>query len=87
LENGDLSHYLYDDSNKISSKQQIKWMIDICSGMAVLAASNIIHRDLATRNCLLSSDFVAKISDFGLSRIADAANEVYSFSHQVPLVK
>lgn len=84
---GDLSNYLYDDTNKISMDQMVKWMIDVCSGMTVLASCNIVHRDLATRNCLLSDDLVAKISDFGLSRIADAANEVFSYSHQVPLVQ
>ena len=30
--------------------------------------SQCVHRDLATRNVLLGEDFVAMVSDFGLSR-------------------
>ena len=35
--------------------------------MHFLEGAGIIHRDLATRNVLLNSDFNAQITDFGLS--------------------
>ncbi|KAK2515404.1 hypothetical protein Q9966_015363 [Columba livia] len=36
--------------------------------MRFLAARNFVHRDLATRNCLVGSGFRVKVADFGMSR-------------------
>uniref|UniRef100_A0A3B3ZFT1 receptor protein-tyrosine kinase n=1 Tax=Periophthalmus magnuspinnatus TaxID=409849 RepID=A0A3B3ZFT1_9GOBI len=40
----------------------------IAAGMAYLSERKFVHRDLATRNCLVGEDMVVKIADFGLSR-------------------
>lgn len=85
MEKGDLSHYLKSDLG-ISEQQKLKWMIGICKGMEHLAKSKIIHRDLAARNCLLDGALNVKVSDFGLSRMADVDNQVYSKSEIGPLV-
>ncbi|XP_078064334.1 high affinity nerve growth factor receptor-like, partial [Mustelus asterias] len=40
----------------------------IASGMVYLASLHFVHRDLATRNCLVGEGMVVKIGDFGMSR-------------------
>ena len=40
----------------------------VCKGMAYLERHNYIHRDLAARNCLVGSENVVKVADFGLAR-------------------
>lgn len=37
-------------------------------GMRYLESKNCIHRDLAARNCLIGTENIVKISDFGMSR-------------------
>ena len=46
----------------------------ICSGMMYLASHGFVHRDLATRNCLITDKLVVKISDFALIQSTEFKN-------------
>ncbi|KAI1301438.1 NT-3 growth factor receptor [Halotydeus destructor] len=42
--------------------------VQIAAGMEYLATQHFVHRDLATRNCLVGEGLIVKIGDFGMSR-------------------
>ncbi|XP_008573554.1 PREDICTED: epithelial discoidin domain-containing receptor 1 isoform X3 [Galeopterus variegatus] len=52
----------------ISYQMLLHVAAQIASGMRYLATLNFVHRDLATRNCLVGENFTIKIADFGMSR-------------------
>jgi len=66
--NGSLSRYI--ESKKTLEKSEIiQFLQGIASGMMHLhQVCKVIHRDLATRNVLLSANNEPKIGDFGMSR-------------------
>ncbi|XP_036338669.1 LOW QUALITY PROTEIN: protein sevenless [Rhagoletis pomonella] len=79
MEGGDLLSYLRDA--RPNSKRHIASLnlldltsmcIDVCNGCSYLEDMHFVHRDLACRNCLVSSNDpskrIVKIGDFGLAR-------------------
>ncbi|KAM3874319.1 muscle, skeletal receptor tyrosine-protein kinase [Diretmus argenteus] len=52
----------------LSCADQLSISKQVAAGMAYLSERKFVHRDLATRNCLVGEEMVVKIADFGLSR-------------------
>uniref|UniRef100_I3K889 receptor protein-tyrosine kinase n=1 Tax=Oreochromis niloticus TaxID=8128 RepID=I3K889_ORENI len=79
MENGDLNMFLSqreiestlthaNNIPSVSLSDLLHMAVQISSGMKYLASLNFVHRDLATRNCLLDRRLTIKIADFGMSR-------------------
>ena len=71
---GDLNMMLSNYKNGMSSKLIRKIFLQINSGLKIMQKKKIAHRDLKPANILFSytndekTDFIVKISDFGLSK-------------------
>ncbi|KAM8827419.1 muscle, skeletal receptor tyrosine-protein kinase [Spinachia spinachia] len=71
LSRGSLSGHSFSselEAGLLSCTEQLSVSKQIAAGMAYLSERKFVHRDLATRNCLVGEDMVVKIADFGLSR-------------------
>ncbi|XP_055073615.2 inactive tyrosine-protein kinase 7a [Misgurnus anguillicaudatus] len=90
---GDLKQYLRvsktkDDKVKVqplSTKQKVSICLQVARGMEHLSNQRFVHKDLAARNCLISSKRQVKVSALGLSK--DVYNSEYYHFRQswIPL--
>ena len=78
-EGGDLNDYII--KNEPELKERFNLMTDMARGVLYLHSQNIVHRDLKPENVLLTNigqRFICKITDFGISRIKEHKQEMFS---------
>ncbi|XP_038066354.1 plexin-A4-like [Patiria miniata] len=68
MANGDLKTYLVKKKQTLATSLLMRFASHAALGMSYLAQHKFVHRDLAARNCMVDSDLLVKIADFGLSR-------------------
>uniref|UniRef100_A0A7E4ZVM7 Tyrosine-protein kinase n=1 Tax=Panagrellus redivivus TaxID=6233 RepID=A0A7E4ZVM7_PANRE len=73
---GSLESHLVKTGDAISNGERLLFITEAARGMNYLQRKNCIHRDLASRNCLIAANGVVKISDFGLSKMVEATAKI-----------
>lgn len=65
---GELRAYLQNNKHRLDLSALLTYAYQLSTALSYLESKKYVHRDIAARNVLVSSDKCVKLADFGLSR-------------------
>ena len=71
-----LTHFLERSPEPLPYHLEVNLCHDVALALAYLHSNGIIHRDLSSNNVLLIAGSRAKVTDFGMSKLVDAAPQM-----------
>ena len=66
----------YADRQRLTVPQRIRLFLEVCDAVYYAHQQLVVHRDLKPRNILVTPEGRAKLLDFGIAKLLDAAQEV-----------
>ena len=85
MAHGNLRDFLMHREQGLSLVDKLYICYQVVCGLEHMVAQNIVHRDIAARNCLVGPNLVVKVADFGLSRSLAMSNYYKKVGGQVPI--
>lgn len=71
VEGSPLDRFIDNENEKLTEKRARQFMLHIAMALEYLDQQKLIHRDVKPGNIYVNQDDVAKLGDFGLSRLVD----------------
>lgn len=72
IEGKDIEALLEEQAESLEESLILKIFFQLASALKYLHSQNILHRDIKSRNILLTASFDAKLIDFGISKMLDS---------------
>lgn len=85
MAHGNLRDFLMNREPVLSLTDKLYICYQVVCGLEHMVSQNIVHRDIAARNCLVGPNLVVKVADFGLSRSLTMSNYYKKVGGQVPI--
>jgi eukaryotic-like serine/threonine-protein kinase len=83
IDGQDLSDYQDTLGGRLSEREALSIIADVCRGLSEAHARGIVHRDIKPENILLDgADKRVKVCDFGIARALDARDGTLAFTQQ-----
>lgn len=88
MEHGDLRDVVMSAASKgvaLLTGELLDMCIQLGQGCGYIASLRLVHMDIAARNCLLGTDNLVKLADFGLTRPMDKGKDYYKLKERLAI--